>query len=139
FGMDKPAVGYLVGGVRDGIRQLFRGIEHARMTIGTKSAATLSTGYLSALEYAQDRVPGAALTATTGQDAPRVATTLHPLAPPLLCRSSAVPTSGGCSSSRRPTPGACGQCSYTPPNASTCTPSSPKRDGTAAATSCCRW
>ena len=46
----QPAVGWLVGGKHDGIRQMFRVIEHARMLIGLKSAATLSTGYLNALD-----------------------------------------------------------------------------------------
>src|SRR5688572_15638122 len=78
FGMDKPAVGYLVGGVHDGIRQMFRVIEHARMTIGTKSAATLSTGYLNALEYAKERIQGADMTQMTDKTAPRVTITHHP-------------------------------------------------------------
>src|SRR5262252_3527320 len=33
FGADRPAVGTLVGGVHDGIRQMFMIIEHARVTI----------------------------------------------------------------------------------------------------------
>lgn len=78
FGMDKPAVGYLVGGVHDGIRQMFRVIEHARMTIGTKSAATLSTGYLNALEYAKERIQGADMTQMTDKTAPRVPIIRHP-------------------------------------------------------------
>jgi alkylation response protein AidB-like acyl-CoA dehydrogenase len=78
FGMDRPAVGYLVGGVHDGIRQMFRVIENARMTIGMKSAATLSTGYLNALEYARDRHQGADLTRATDKTAPRVPIISHP-------------------------------------------------------------
>jgi alkylation response protein AidB-like acyl-CoA dehydrogenase len=54
FGADRPAVGYLVGGRHDGIRQMFRVIEYARMLIGTKAMGTLSTGYLNALEYARN-------------------------------------------------------------------------------------
>ena len=78
FGVDAPAVGYLVGGVHDGIRQMFRVIEHARMLIGTKSAATLSTGYLNALEYAKERVQGADLTEASDKTAPKVAIIRHP-------------------------------------------------------------
>ena len=78
FGMDRPAVGYLVGGVHDGIRQMFRVIEHARMTIGTKSAATLSTGYLNALDYARERVQGADMTQMNDKTAPRVSIISHP-------------------------------------------------------------
>jgi hypothetical protein len=78
FGLERPAVGYLVGGIHDGIRQMFRVIEHARMTIGTKSAATLSTGYLNALEYARQRVQGADMTRLTDRAAPRVEIIRHP-------------------------------------------------------------
>ncbi|MFP5331740.1 MAG: acyl-CoA dehydrogenase [Acidimicrobiia bacterium] len=78
FGMDKPAIGYLVGGLHDGIRQMFRVIENARMTIGMKSAATLSTGYLNALEYAKERHQGADLTRANDKTAPRVPIIAHP-------------------------------------------------------------
>ena len=78
LGERQPAVGYLVGGVHDGIRQMFRVIEHARMMIGTKSAATLSTGYLTALEYAMDRVQGADLVQAADKTAPRVPIIKHP-------------------------------------------------------------
>lgn len=78
FGMDAPALGWLVGSKHDGIRQMFRVIEHARMLIGTKSAATLSTGYLNALEYARERVQGADLTQATDKTAPRVEIIRHP-------------------------------------------------------------
>ncbi len=78
FGLGRPAVGYLVGGAHDGIRQMFRVIEHARMTIGTKSAATLSTGYLNALEYAKERVQGSDMKALTDKTAPRVRIVQHP-------------------------------------------------------------
>jgi len=72
-----PAQGWLVGEVHDGIAQMFRVIEHARMFVGTKAIATLSAGYLQALAYAKERVQGADLTATT-KDAPRVTITHHP-------------------------------------------------------------
>ncbi len=78
FGVDRPAVGYLVGGVHDGIRQMFRVIEGARMTIGTKSASTLSTGYLNALAYARDRIQGPDLAKAMDKTAPRVAIIRHP-------------------------------------------------------------
>ena len=56
FGASRPAVGTLVGDTHDGIRQMFLIIEAARMMVGTKAIATLSTGYLNALEYAKTRV-----------------------------------------------------------------------------------
>jgi alkylation response protein AidB-like acyl-CoA dehydrogenase len=78
FGGTVPAVGTLMGGVHDGIAQMFKVIEHARMLVGTKAIATLSTGYLNALEYARERVQGADLTQMTDKTAPRVAITNHP-------------------------------------------------------------
>jgi alkylation response protein AidB-like acyl-CoA dehydrogenase len=75
---DVPAVGYLVGDVHTGIAQMFTIIEHARMTIGVKSAGTLSTGYLNALAYAKERVQGADLTQMTDKTAPRVTIMHHP-------------------------------------------------------------
>ena len=73
----RPAVGTLLGEVHDGIAQMFRIIEYARMLVGTKAIATLSTGYLNALEYAKERVQGADL-ATRDKNAPRVRITAHP-------------------------------------------------------------
>ncbi|MBJ8343316.1 acyl-CoA dehydrogenase [Antrihabitans sp. YC2-6] len=73
-----PAVGWLVGDVHDGIAQMFKVIENARMMVGTKAISTLSTGYLNALEYAKTRVQGADLTQMTDKHAPRVTITHHP-------------------------------------------------------------
>jgi len=78
FGEKEPAVGWLVGEVHDGIAQMFKVIEFARMMVGTKAIATLSTGYLNALEYAKSRVQGADLTQMTDKTAPRVTITHHP-------------------------------------------------------------
>ncbi|NED95329.1 acyl-CoA dehydrogenase [Phytoactinopolyspora alkaliphila] len=78
FGESEPAVGYLLGEVHDGIAQMFQVIEYARMMVGTKAIATLSSGYLNALEYAKDRVQGADLTQVSDKTAPRVAITRHP-------------------------------------------------------------
>ncbi|MGZ6958034.1 MAG: acyl-CoA dehydrogenase family protein, partial [Acidimicrobiia bacterium] len=47
-GGGEPARGWLLGEVHDGIRQMFDVIENARMMVGTKAIATLSTGYLNA-------------------------------------------------------------------------------------------
>jgi hypothetical protein len=57
---------------------MFRIIEFARMMVGTKAIATLSTGYLNALEYAKQRVQGADLTQMTNKIAARVSITHHP-------------------------------------------------------------
>jgi hypothetical protein len=73
-----PAKGWLLGDVHDGIRQMFMIIEYARMMVGTKAIATLSTGYLNALDYARNRVQGADLTRSGDKTAPRVTITHHP-------------------------------------------------------------
>ena len=73
-----PAVGWLVGDVHDGIAQMFQVIEHARMMVGTKAIATLSTGYLNALDYAKTRVQSADLTTASDKTAPRVTIINHP-------------------------------------------------------------
>jgi len=78
FGAEHPAVGTLVGDVHDGIRQMFVIIEFARMMVGTKAIATLSTGYLNALDFAMTRVQGADLTQMTDKTAPRVTIIHHP-------------------------------------------------------------
>jgi alkylation response protein AidB-like acyl-CoA dehydrogenase len=78
FGEHQPAKGWLLGEEHNGIAQMFQVIEHARMMVGTKAIATLSTGYLNALEYAKERVQGADLTQATDKTAPRVTITHHP-------------------------------------------------------------
>jgi hypothetical protein len=78
FGATHPAIGTLVGDVHDGIRQMFLVIENARMLVGTKAIATLSTGYLNALDYAKNRVQGPDLAQQTDKTAPRVTITHHP-------------------------------------------------------------
>ncbi|MGW4806034.1 acyl-CoA dehydrogenase [Kitasatospora sp. NPDC004272] len=78
FGAKHPAKGWLLGETVDGIRQMFKIIEFARMMVGTKAIATLSTGYLNALEYAKERVQGADLAQFMDKTAPRVTITHHP-------------------------------------------------------------
>ncbi|NEA72565.1 acyl-CoA dehydrogenase [Streptomyces sp. SID13588] len=78
FGDQHPAKGWLLGDKHDGIRQMFRIIEFARMMVGTKAIATLSTGYLNALEYAKERVQGPDLAQFMDKTAPKVTITHHP-------------------------------------------------------------
>ncbi|MFI5429960.1 acyl-CoA dehydrogenase [Aeromicrobium sp. UC242_57] len=78
FGDGAPAQGWLLGEVHDGINQMFRVIENARMMVGAKAIATLSTGYLNALDYAKERIQGADLTQASDKAAPRVTITHHP-------------------------------------------------------------
>ncbi len=73
-----PCVGYLAGNVHEGIKQMFLVIEYARMMVGTKAMATLSTGYLNALDYAKIRVQGPDMTQMTDKTAPKVEIIKHP-------------------------------------------------------------
>ena len=78
MGEKEPCVGYLLGDVHDGIRQMFKIIEYARMMVGTKAISTLSTGYLNALSYAKSRVQGPDLTKMLDKASPRVTIINHP-------------------------------------------------------------
>ena len=78
FGEKHPAVGWLVGDDHNGIWQMFKVIENARMMVGAKAIATLSTGYLNALDFARTRVQSADLTQMTDKTAPRVTIIHHP-------------------------------------------------------------
>src|SRR4051795_2492621 len=77
-GGGEPARGWLLGEVHSGIAQMFQVIENARMMVGSKAIATLSTGYLNALDYAKSRVQGPDLTRASDKTAPRVTITHHP-------------------------------------------------------------
>ncbi len=77
-GGGEPAKGWLLGEVHNGIAQMFQVIENARMMVGSKAIATLSTGYLNALEFAKERQQGADLTQSGDKTAPRVTITHHP-------------------------------------------------------------
>ncbi|HVV84578.1 MAG TPA: acyl-CoA dehydrogenase [Kofleriaceae bacterium] len=78
LGASAPCRGLLVGGVHDGIAQMFQIIEYARMAVGTKSMTTLSTAYRNALAYARVRKQGADLTRAADKAAPRVEILRHP-------------------------------------------------------------
>jgi hypothetical protein len=78
YGAGEPAIGWLVGDVHDGIAQIFNVMEFARMSVGTKAIAALSSGYLNALEYARNRVQGSDLVNLADKSAPRVTIIHHP-------------------------------------------------------------
>ena len=78
FGADEPALGYLLGDRHDGIAQMFQVIQYARMMVGVKAIAALSSGYLNALEFAKERVQGADLTTANDRTSARVTITHHP-------------------------------------------------------------
>ena len=78
LGEKEPAVGYLLGDVHEGIAQMFKIIEFARMMVGTKAIATLSAGYQQALSYAKTRVQGGDMKVMNDKASPRVTIIKHP-------------------------------------------------------------
>ncbi|MGE0546376.1 MAG: acyl-CoA dehydrogenase [Kofleriaceae bacterium] len=78
LGHDAPCRGLLLGNVHDGIAQMFHVIEYARMGVGAKAMSTLSSAYLTALDYARLRKQGADLAQQTNKAAPRVEIIRHP-------------------------------------------------------------
>ena len=78
LGEKEAAVGYLLGEVHQGIAQMFKIIEFARMMVGTKAIATLSAGYQQALSYAKVRVQGADMKTMSDKSSPRVTIMHHP-------------------------------------------------------------
>jgi hypothetical protein len=78
LGEKEPAVGYLLGDVHQGIAQMFKIIEFARMMVGTKAIATLSAGYQQALAYAKTRVQGGDMKVMNDKASPRVTIIKHP-------------------------------------------------------------
>ncbi len=78
LGENEPAVGYLLGDVHQGIAQMFKIIEFARMMVGTKAIATLSAGYQQALAYAKTRVQGGDMKIMNDKASPRVTIIKHP-------------------------------------------------------------
>lgn len=78
LGEKEPAVGYLLGDVHEGISQMFKIIEFARMMVGTKAIATLSTGYQHALAYAKTRIQGGDMKVMNDKSSPRVPIINHP-------------------------------------------------------------
>jgi len=78
LGENEPAVGYLLGDVHEGIAQMFKVIEFARMMVGTKAIATLSAGYMQALAYSKIRVQGGDMKVMNDKASPRVTIIHHP-------------------------------------------------------------
>lgn len=78
LGEKEPAVGYLLGDVHEGIAQMFKIIEFARMMVGTKAIATLSAGYQQALAYAKTRIQGGDMKVMNDKTSPRVTIIHHP-------------------------------------------------------------
>lgn len=79
FGDDGQCIGELCGTVeQQGIKQMFKMMNYARIGVGLQGLGIASAAYFSALEYAKERKQGASAAAWKDPDAPRVAIIEHP-------------------------------------------------------------
>jgi acyl-CoA dehydrogenase len=60
------AIGWLVGGERDGMRNMFTMMNNARLSVGLEGLCISERAYQQALAYAQERVQGRAVGAPAG-------------------------------------------------------------------------
>jgi alkylation response protein AidB-like acyl-CoA dehydrogenase len=79
FGESDACIGELVGTVENqGMPQMFRMMNGARISVGLQGVAVASAAFLNALEYAKDRKQGPSITQWKDATAPRVAIIEHP-------------------------------------------------------------
>ena len=81
FGENGGCIGEPVGGdakINQGMPQMFKMMNGARILVGTQGIAVASTAYLNALDYARDRKQGASIKAWKDANAPRVSIIEHP-------------------------------------------------------------
>jgi len=77
FGSDGPCKGWLIGKEREGIAQMFKMMNEARIGVALQGAATSASSYGYALQYARERVQGTKLGQRDSEDG-RVAIVQHP-------------------------------------------------------------
>ncbi len=79
FGDNDGCVGTLVGEVEhQGMRQMFKMMNFARIGVGIQGLAVASSAYFNALEYARDRKQGSSIKEWKNPEAARVAIIEHP-------------------------------------------------------------
>lgn len=79
FGDEDNCIGELVGTVEhQGMRQMFKLMNFARIGVGIQGVAVASSAYLNALEYARDRKQGSSIKDWKDPSAPRAAIIEHP-------------------------------------------------------------
>ncbi|HVH42704.1 MAG TPA: acyl-CoA dehydrogenase [Labilithrix sp.] len=80
FGDNGKCLGWPVGGeekLNQGMPQMFKLMNTARISVGVQGLSVASTAYLNALEYAKERKQGASITHWKDATAPRVAIIEH--------------------------------------------------------------
>ena len=66
----EDAIGWLVGGEHDGMRNMFTMMNNARLSVGLQGLALSERAYQPALAYAQERTQGRAIDAPAGVSSP---------------------------------------------------------------------
>ncbi len=66
----ESAIGWLVGGEHEGMRNMFTMMNNARLSVGLEGLAIGERAYQQALQYAQDRTQGRAVGAPAGTSSP---------------------------------------------------------------------
>jgi alkylation response protein AidB-like acyl-CoA dehydrogenase len=64
------AIGWLVGGEHDGMRNMFTMMNNARLSVGLEGLCITERAYQDALQYAQERLQGRAIGAPAGTSSP---------------------------------------------------------------------
>jgi hypothetical protein len=78
FGDDGESIGELMGGIAgQGMRQMFKMMNFARIGVGVQGLGCAGAVYLDALHYARERKQGAHIEQARNPDAPRVAILAH--------------------------------------------------------------
>ena len=80
FGDNGKCIGWPVGGeekLNQGMPQMFKLMNAARISVGVQGVAVASSAFLNALDYAKDRKQGASITHWKDATAPRVAILEH--------------------------------------------------------------
>jgi len=70
YGDDGGAIGWLIGAEGAGMRNMFTMMNNARLSVGLEGMAIAERAYQQAIDYAQERVQGAAVGAEPGTDSP---------------------------------------------------------------------
>ncbi len=70
YGDDGGAIGWLIGAEGAGMRNMFTMMNNARLSVGLEGMAIAERAYQQAIDYAKERVQGAAVGSEPGTDSP---------------------------------------------------------------------
>ncbi len=70
FGEHDGAIGWLIGGENEGMRNMFTMMNNARLSVGLQGLSLAERAYQQALAYAQERIQGRAVGEPAGTESP---------------------------------------------------------------------